>query len=95
MKLLKLVVIFLLVGLGALFAPLYPGSVRLDVHLVAHGVPVALALVIALALGALLGSLGSASRLATLRQKLGAVRRQTRLSAQEVSNLRALPLRDR
>lgn len=94
MKLVKLMVVFMLVGLGASFASLNPGAVRLDFYLIALEVPVALALVSALALGALLGLLAASGRLMRLRHELSDLRRKARLSAEEISNLRALPIRD-
>lgn len=94
MKLLKLVVVFMLVGLGASFASLNAGTVRLDFYFVAREVPVALALVAALGLGGLLGVLAASGRIAHLRQEASELRRKVRLSAEEISNLRTLPIRD-
>jgi len=94
LKLVKLLVVFMLVGLGASFASLNPGTVHLDFYLVAREVPIALSLVTPVALGALLGLLAASGRLMRLRRELSDLRRKARLSAEEISNLRALPIRD-
>ena len=94
MKLVKLMVVFMLVGLGASFASLNPGTVRLDFYLIAREVPIALALVTALVLGALLGLLAASGRLMRLRHELSDLRRKARLSAEVADLLRALPIRD-
>jgi putative membrane protein len=93
-KLVKLVVGFMLLGLGASFASLNAGTVRLDFYFAVHDVPIALALVVALGAGALLGVLAASGRLVRLRQEAAELRRKARLSAEEISNLRALPIRD-
>lgn len=94
MKLLKLVLVFMLVGLGASFASLNPGTVRLDFYFVAREVPVALALMATLALGGLLGVLSASGRIVRLRQEVSELRRKARLTAEEITNLRTLPIRD-
>lgn len=93
MKLLKLVLVFMLVGLGASFASLNPGVVRLDFYVATREVPVALAMTVALGFGAMLGALAASGRLMRLRREISELRRASRLTAAEVANLRALPIK--
>ena len=93
-RLLKLVIAFLLIGLGASFASMNAGTVRLDFYFVAREVPVSLALVLTLAAGALIGMLSVGGLVVRLKHENADLRRKVRLTSEEVNNLRALPIRD-
>ena len=93
MKLLKLVAILLLVGLGAWFASSNSGCVRFDFYLVEHGVPVVL--LVAAGLGVLLNSRAVAGGSASVCRGLGGSPRWGWVSVLAVGNLRGLPLMGR
>jgi putative membrane protein len=93
-RLLKLVIVFLLIGLGASFASMNAGTVRLDFYFVVRDVPVSLALVLTLAAGALIGMLSVGGLVVRLKHENSELRRKMRLTSEEVNNLRALPIRD-
>jgi putative membrane protein len=93
-RLLRLVIAFLLIGLGASFASMNTGTVRLDFYFAVREVPVSLALVLTLAVGALVGMLSVGGLVVQLKHENAELRRKVRLTSEEVNNLRALPIRD-
>lgn len=87
-----LLVILVLVGLS--FAVLNAQVVSLNYYLGTLDVPLSMALVSALALGALLGALVSLALLMGMKRQLRQLRRKVQIAEQEVANLRAIPIKD-
>jgi uncharacterized integral membrane protein len=81
----------ILVGIAAGFAWLNPGNVTLDLGIGVYDIPVAYAMIAALALGWLFGlALASVWVLKAIGQRRR-VERQLRLAEAEITNLRRMP----
>lgn len=88
-----LAVFVVFIGLGFAYKNATPVAVRYYGGLVWHA-PLAVTLVVALAIGVMLGFIGSLLQLARIRRQLAQARKQIRHMEQEVANLRALPIKD-
>ncbi len=92
-RLIVLLLALVVVAVGLSFAMLNSEPITLDFYLGELSLPVSLWLVLALAVGVLLG-LGSALGILTRqRWQLNRLRREAASSREEVSELRKLPLR--
>jgi putative membrane protein len=92
---LKLLFLFGVVLLGAAVAVLNAGIIHLDYYFGVVALPLSVVLVGAIGVGALLGVLASLVTSWELHRDNVRLRRKVRLTEQEVSNLRTLPLQDR
>lgn len=88
-------VFYILVLLLALsFAVLNADSVLLNYHFGSWRIPLSLALVVFMALGALFGIIASLGLVMKLKSEINSLRRTAKHKEAEVINLRALPLKD-
>ncbi|BCO30363.1 hypothetical protein TspCOW1_04660 [Thiohalobacter sp. COW1] len=94
-RILSVIALVLLIGVGITFTVLNPQQVTLNYLLGSLQLPLALLVVLVLALGALLGLLVAGFMLLRLKRENRKLRRGTRLAEQEVANLRSLPVKDR
>lgn len=94
LRLLGFLLLFTLVVLGLSFAVLNAQTVQLNYYLGTIEVPVSLALVSALAGGAVLGVLVSLGMLIGQKRRLAQLEKKVQIAEKEVSNLRAIPLKD-
>jgi putative membrane protein len=98
MSFMKRIVIFgllLVVALlGLTFALMNADTVRLNFYITELEAPLSLVVVLAVILGAALGVLASLGMVVAQKRELGRLRRSVKLAEAEVSNLRALPLKD-
>jgi len=94
MRILKMLVIVLVMAAGALFAVLNPHPVRLDYYFGKLELPVSVVVVATLGIGALLGMLAGFSAMLALKRENARLRRRERQTAEEVNNLRAIPLKE-
>ncbi|MHB1565385.1 MAG: LapA family protein [Acidiferrobacter sp.] len=88
-----LTVVVVFIGLGFAYKNAAPVAVRYYGGLVWRA-PLAVTLVVALAIGVMLGFVASFLQLARIRRQLAQARKQVRHMEQEVANLRALPIKD-
>ncbi|WJW76694.1 LapA family protein [Thiohalobacter sp. IOR34] len=86
--------LLLLVLLGLAFSVLNAHPVQLDYFFGSRQVPLALTLVLTLAVGALLGILFSLGLVIRLKRENLRLRRKAQVAEQEISNLRAIPIKD-
>jgi putative membrane protein len=95
MRLLSILLILVIVIFGMTFATLNSDSVTLRYYFGQASLPLSLLLVLAFALGCLLGMAAALSLL--LRAKINAYRMSHRLqlAEKEISNLRSIPLQDK
>lgn len=82
--------IILIIGLS--FAALNAESVALNYYFGVWHTPLALILILSMALGALFGVLACLSWLVGMRREINRLRKAAKLAETEVMNLRALPL---
>ncbi|BAZ94554.1 putative membrane protein [Thiohalobacter thiocyanaticus] len=94
-RILSVIALVLLIGVGITFTVLNPQQVTLNYLLGSLQLPLALLVVLVLALGAVLGLLVAGFMLLRLKRENRKLRRGTRLAEQEVANLRSLPVKDR
>ncbi|MCB1858330.1 MAG: LapA family protein [Gammaproteobacteria bacterium] len=94
MRFLKLLLFLLVMLVGAAFAVMNAEQVHLDYYFGAAEIPLSVILLGALCAGAFLGIMASLSVLAGLKRENAALRRKAQLASQEVSNLRALPIKE-
>jgi putative membrane protein len=93
-RLLGLVFILLLIGFGLSFALLNAGLVTLDYYLGTTELPLSMALLLALVIGAILGLIAATAVLIRHKREASRLRRRLSQAEKELSELRKLPLRD-
>lgn len=94
-RILSAIALVLLIGVGITFTVLNPQQVTLNYLLGSLQLPLALLVVLVLAVGAVLGLLVAGFMILRLKRENRKLRRGTRLAEQEVANLRSLPIKDR
>ncbi len=93
-RILGLLILLVLVILGLSFAVLNSQVVQLNYYLGEAELPLAMVVVAALAVGAVCGLLASMGMVIRSRHEASVLRRKVRVVEKEVSNLRAIPLKD-
>ncbi len=94
MRLLKFLAFLVVVLLGLAFGWRNPHPVDLDYYYGVSHPPLALALTGALIAGALLGILAGLGLVLRLKRENAELRRKARLAAEEINNLRSIPIKD-
>lgn len=92
-RILAFVIVVLVVTLALSFAVLNARPVPLDFYFGTREIPLALALVLALVGGAVLGVAASLAMVLRARGEARRLRRSARRAEEELENLRKLPLR--
>ena len=87
-------VLLLVSLLGLTFALRNAETVQLDYYFGSLQAPLSLVVVIAIIVGAGLGVLASLGIVIGLKRELAKLRKSAKIAEEEVSNLRALPLKD-
>ena len=93
-RLFGLALALIVVAIGLSFAMLNPAPISLDFYLGELNLPVSLWLVIAFAIGVLMGLAAAAGILMRQRWQLARLRREVAASREELSELRKLPIRN-
>lgn len=93
-RLIGFLVVLAIVLFGLSFALLNQDAVRLDYYLGVATLPLSLALVLALIIGALLGTGAALAIVLRLRGQLARARRQLSNAEKELTGLRTQPVRD-
>lgn len=95
MKRIVIYAILLVVALvGLSFALINAETVTLNYYFDSLQAPLSLVMVIALAIGAVMGVMASLSVVIGLKRELAKTRKAVRVSEQEIANLRSLPMKD-
>ncbi len=95
MRIASYIVLFVLLVVVLFFAILNADFVTLDYHFGAVDVPLSLALVATMIVGALLGILASVGMLLRMRREVSKLRKTVKLTEKEVTNLRAIPIKEK
>jgi putative membrane protein len=95
LKLIKFLVLLVAATLGAAFAYINPGLVRLSYYFGEWELPLGILIFLLLGVGILIGFLACLGWFFRIRKENLALRRRSELASQEINNLRAMPLRDR
>ncbi|WP_455198275.1 LapA family protein [Kaarinaea lacus] len=95
MKRIVIIVILLLVALvGLSFALINAETVTLNYYFDSLQAPLSLIMVIALALGAIMGVVASLWIVIGLKREIAKMRKAAKVSEKEIANLRSLPMKD-
>ncbi|WP_455217686.1 LapA family protein [Kaarinaea lacus] len=95
MKRIVIIIILLLVALvGLSFAIINAETVTLNYYFDSLQAPLSLIMVIALALGAVMGVMASLWVVIGLKRELAKMRKAAKVSEKEIANLRSLPMKD-
>ena len=87
-------IFLVLVIFGIVFAVLNAEPVKLNYYFGSEDVPLSLIIVFAMIVGAILGVVASASMIISNRREVMQLRKSVELAEKEVTNLRAIPIRD-
>ncbi|AGM40773.1 hypothetical protein SPISAL_03395 [Spiribacter salinus M19-40] len=93
-RLVWLALALMVIAIGLSFAMLNPAATELDFYFGRLALPLSLWLVIAFALGALLGMVAAVGIITKQRWQLARLRREVASSRDELSELRKLPIRN-
>ena len=93
-RILYLFIFLVLVIFGIVFAVLNAEPVNLNYYFGSKEVALSLILVLAMIAGAILGVIASASMIFSNRREVMKLRKSVELAEKEVTNLRAIPIRD-
>lgn len=94
-KLIYLIVLVIVIFFGLTFTLNNPQDVEVNYYFGLHwDGPLSLLLVFTLGVGAIIGFLGSIGLLMRVNRRLARARREIQKAEQEVTNLRALPIKD-
>lgn len=89
-------VIFIFVALlGIIFAVLNADLVNLNYYFDSKEIPLSLAIILAMFLGAILGVLASLSFMLRHRKEVSRLRKAVEVTEKEISNLRAIPIKNK
>lgn len=90
-RLIRLILLFALLIVALGFALLNAESIQVDYYLGKLSVPLSLALVVVLAMGAVIGVIASLGMVLRAKRQNTKLRKQVKNTEKEVSHLRALP----
>ncbi|MDE2088977.1 MAG: LapA family protein [Gammaproteobacteria bacterium] len=94
LRILSLIFFIALVIGGLSFAVLNAGPVHLNYYFGSRDVPLSVALVLTLLLGAVLGVFSSFGIVLKLRREIARLRKAVKLAEKEILNLRSIPIKD-
>ena len=94
LRIIRLVLLVLVAVLGLAFAVLNAGQVELNYSLGVWQAPLSLILVLAFTLGAMFGVIACLGMLFAAKREHRRLRKVLKLSEQEVTNLRNIPIRN-
>lgn len=94
MRLIKLLIILILIIIGAAFAVHNGENVVLNYYFGSQELPLSLLLIGTLIIGAIVGMFSATGSILRLKRENAALRRKSKVVAEEVENLRAIPLKE-
>jgi putative membrane protein len=93
-KLIYTVLVLAVILFGIIFAVLNAESVQLNYYFGSQQLPLSLALVLAMVVGAILGVLASISLILRSRKEVARLRKASEMAEKEIANLRAIPIKN-
>jgi putative membrane protein len=93
-RILALVLFLLVLAVGLAFAVLNAGPVTLKYYFGVSDVPLSLTLVVAFAIGALMGVIATLGNVLRLKRENSRLRKEAKMAEKEIMNLRNIPIRD-
>ncbi|MBI1423173.1 MAG: DUF1049 domain-containing protein [Gammaproteobacteria bacterium] len=93
-KLIYTVFILVVILLGVIFAVLNAESVQLNYYFGSQLLPLSLAIVLSMMVGAILGVLASIKLILRSRREIVRLRKASEIAEKEIANLRAIPIKN-
>jgi len=93
-RILSFLMILAIIVLGLFFGNINAANITLDYYWGTANMPLSIALVMSLLVGAILGVLASLTLMIRLRHQITKLRKEIKTAEKEVTNLRAIPLKD-
>jgi lipopolysaccharide assembly protein A len=94
MRIIKILIILIIMLVGGVFAVLNAQPVDFNFYFGSYPIALALLLSVALGAGILIGVLSALGMLLNLKREVATLKHRERLAREEVKNLRELPLHD-
>jgi len=93
-KLIYTVLVLAVILFGIIFAVLNAENVQLNYYFGSQQLPLSLALVLSMVVGAILGVLASISLILRSRKEVARLRKASEMAEKEIANLRAIPIKN-
>ena len=94
-KILYGIAVVLLVMIGITFAILNAEQVQLNYYFGSKQIPLSFAIILSIFIGAILGVFASIGLILKSRKELSRLRKTAEMAEKEISNLRAIPIKNR
>jgi len=93
-KLIYTILVLIIILLGITFAVLNAENVQLNYYFGSQQLPLSLALVLAMFVGAILGVVASFNLILRSRREVARLRKAAEMAEKEIANLRAIPIKN-
>jgi len=93
-KLIYTILVLTIILFGIIFAVLNADTVQLNYYFGSQQLPLSLALVLAMFVGALLGVVASFNMILRSRREVARFRKASEMAEKEIANLRAIPIKN-
>lgn len=93
-KLIYTVLVLIIILFGVIFAMLNAQSVNLNYYFGIQQLPLSLAIVLSMLIGAILGVLASIKLVLHSRREVSRMRKASQMAEKEIANLRAIPIKN-
>jgi putative membrane protein len=93
-KLVYTIIVLVIVLFGIIFAILNAETVQLNYYFGSKQLPLSLAIVISMIIGAILGVLASINLILRSRKEVSRLRKASEIAEKEIANLRAIPIKN-
>ena len=93
-KLIYTVLILAVILFGIIFAVLNADNVQLNYYFGSKQLPLSLAIVMSMVVGAILGVLASIKLILRTRREMSRLRKASAMAEKEITNLRAIPIKN-
>jgi putative membrane protein len=93
-KLIYTVIVLAVILFGIIFAILNAENVQLNYYFGSKQLPLSLAIVLSMIVGAILGVLASINLILRSRKEIARLRKASEIAEKEIANLRAIPIKN-
>ena len=93
-KLIYTVLVLAVILFGIIFAVLNADNVQLNYYFGSKQLPLSLAIVMSMVVGAILGVLASIKLILRTRREMSRLRKASAMAEKEITNLRAIPIKN-
>ncbi|MEJ2362346.1 MAG: LapA family protein [Gammaproteobacteria bacterium] len=93
-KLIYTVIVLVIILFGVIFAMLNAQNIQLNYYFGTQQLPLSLAIVLSMLVGAILGVLASIRLILRSRREISRLRKASQIAEKEIANLRAIPIKN-